>query len=78
MRKSSYAPLRAGKRGFGEERRPVAVKTQPGHDREPPMEQPVVFPSPWDRPLSGLAMVKLVRDPRIGAVPLGFRWSFGE
>ena len=38
----------------------------------------VVFPSARGRPLSGLAMVKLVRDLGIGAVPHGFRSSFRD
>ena len=37
-----------------------------------------VFASPRGRPLSGTALVKLVRDLRIGAVPHGFRSSFRD
>ena len=39
---------------------------------------PLVFPSPRGRPLSGTALVKLVRDLEIGAVPHGFRSSFRD
>ena len=38
----------------------------------------VVFPSVRGRPLSGLAIVKLVRELGIGAVPHGFRSSFRD
>ena len=38
----------------------------------------VVFPSARGRPLSGFAIVKLVRDLGIGAVPRGFRSSFRD
>ena len=38
----------------------------------------VVFPSARGRPLSGFAIVKLVRDLGIGAVPHGFRSSFRD
>ena len=38
----------------------------------------VVFPSARGRPLSGMAIVKLVRDLGIGAVPHGFRSSFRD
>ena len=38
----------------------------------------LVFPSARGRPLSGMAIVKLVRDLGIGAVPHGSRLSFGD
>ena len=38
----------------------------------------LVFPSARGGPLSGLSIVKLVRDLKIGAVPHGFRSSFRD